>query len=232
MSKSGCLVCGASITYANSQQKHECAYCREMFSSLAACENGHFVCDDCHTKPGEGVITRECLQHQGTDPIALANAIMHDSAIKMHGPEHHYLVPAVLITCYYNKIGKREHTREALEKAKQRAAHVPGGFCGSNGSCGAGIGSGIFMSVITQATPLSTISWQQANFTTAKSLLEIAKRGGPRCCKRDSYLAIQTAIDQADEYFSVSLTKSKPLCGFTAQNKQCLHEECDFYPAS
>ncbi|WP_157677552.1 DUF5714 domain-containing protein [Methanoregula boonei] len=42
------------------------------------------------------------------------------------------------------------------------------------------------------ATPLSHREWQQANFAVAKSPETIALHGDPRCCKRNTFLAINT----------------------------------------
>ncbi|VUT25840.1 MAG: hypothetical protein MOIL_01256 [Candidatus Methanolliviera sp. GoM_oil] len=55
-----------------------------------------------------------------------------------------------------------------------------GGFCGYHGDCGAAVGTGIFISLITDATPLSKHEWKLSNLMTAKSLLSIANHGGPR----------------------------------------------------
>ncbi len=230
MNHSGCLVCGGVIAYRETEQPMDCYFCGGRFESMAHCIEEHFVCDDCHTKPAEGIITKLCVQNSGIDPIALADKIMQHEAIKMHGPEHHFMVPAVLLACYYTQLEQVEKIPAALEKARQRASHVPGSFCGTNGACGAGIGTGVFLSVATQATPLSTDSWRYANATTAKSLLSIAQMGGPRCCKRDSYSALQTGISAAQEYLSVELESSEPQCGIFHNNKECTETACPYYP--
>jgi len=110
----------------------------------------------------------------------------------MHGPEHHFLVPAVLIAAYYNLNVEYQTKIQNLKIARQRSEKIPGGFCGSHGTCGACIGAGIFFSIITQTTPLSGKTWQQSNLLTGTCLVEIAMKGGPRCCKRDTLLLLPT----------------------------------------
>jgi hypothetical protein len=117
-----------------------------------------------------------------------------------------------------------------LNIAKSRAEKVLGGFCGSHGNCGAAVGTGIFVSVITNATPLSKEKWQLSNLMTAKSLFSIANQGGPRCCKRTSFLAIIEAVEFIKEHFGMSLpTRERIHCGFSHLNTECLHDHCKFF---
>ena len=73
----------------------------------------------------------------------------------MHGPEHHFLIPAVLLSAFYNVSGEPGEKEKKIKQARKRAENVLGGFCGFYGDCGAAVGTGIFVSVITGATPLS-----------------------------------------------------------------------------
>ena len=75
---------------------------------------------------------------------------------------------------------------EALHEMMRRGGEVPGGACGFWGACGAGISTGMFMSIITGSTPLQTDAWGLSNQMTAAALAKIGEVGGPRCCKRDS----------------------------------------------
>jgi hypothetical protein len=139
-------------------------------------------------------------------------------------------VPAALLTSYYNYQKEYETKKGKLNIAKGRAEKVLGGFCGSHGNCGAGVGTGIFISVITNATPLSKDVWRLSNLMTAKSLFSIANGGGPRCCKRDSFLAILEAAEFVKEHFGIRLPiKEKITCSFSHLNTECLHENCKFY---
>ena len=63
---------------------------------------------------------------------------------------------------------------------------------------------------------------------TAKSLEGIAEIGGPRCCKRDSFLSILAAIDFVKDNFGVEMEKPEVVCRFSAQNNQCIGKRCPF----
>ena len=117
-----------------------------------------------------------------------------------------------------------------LEAIRSRAELVKGGFCGTHGSCGAAMGAGIFCSVLTDNTPLSTETWRLSNKITAKCLDSVAEHGGPRCCKRDTFLSILSSADFLNEEMDVELEVSREVeCEFSDMNKDCLMEECDFY---
>ena len=161
--------------------------------------------------------------------MEMALTLMKNPQVKMHGPEHHFLVPAVLLSAYYNL--KKDKVKKAvkIEEAGKRAEHVLGGFCGYYGNCGAAVGTGIFISLITEATPLSEYEWKLSNTMTAKSLLAIANKGGPRCCKRTTFLAIIEAVKFLRKNFDVEFTIEKVKCEFNSLNKECLKDRCPFY---
>jgi len=113
---------------------------------------------------------------------------------------------------------------------RKRAKYLLGGFCGHYGACAAGVGTGVFISLITEATPLSKQEWKLSNMMTSKSLLSIANVGGPRCCKRTVFLSITEAVNFLDENFGVKININKNLrCEFSSLNKECLREKCPFY---
>jgi hypothetical protein len=105
-----------------------------------------------------------------------------------------------------------------------------GGFCGFYGACGAGVGTGIFLSLILKTTPLSGLEWQLCNQITSDSLRVIAESGGPRCCKRDSFLALQTAVVFLKEKLDIILPMREVIqCEFSDKNKECLKTACTYY---
>jgi hypothetical protein len=210
------LVCAAQLAYYTDARPFTCLLCGREFQSEVSCEQGHFICDSCHSTSANELIEKVCAQSESTQPVELAITLMKSPAVKMHGPEHHYLVPAVLLTTYYNKKGQPDEKAKKLRVAYQRAENVLGGFCGFYGACGAGVGTGIFISLITDSTPLSTETWGLANQITSESLARIAELGGPRCCKRDPFLALKSASEFVREHFSVTLPISDPLlCDFS-----------------
>jgi hypothetical protein len=228
--RSGCLICGRDLIYFDADKRLICSICGQAFHSNVHCINSHFICDACHSLSATEYIEKYCISAKMIDPIELAQTLMESPTIKMHGPEHHFLVPAVLLTSYYNYQKEYETKKAKLNIAKGRAEKVLGGFCGSHGNCGAGVGTGLFVSIITNTTPLSKEGWRLSNLMTAKSLFSIANRGGPRCCKRDSFLAIIEAVEFMKEHFGISLPiKEKISCSFSHLNTECLHEHCRFH---
>lgn len=225
----GCLICGKPLEYFTHTKKLECAICGGIYETNAACEDGHFICDECHSHEAFNFIISYALKSEHRNPFKIADEVMKNKLVKMHGPEHHYLVTAALLTAYKNSGGDID-LEECLKTAFQRTKDVPGGICGLWGSCGAGICSGIFISIITKATPLSEEEWSLANMMTSLSLNDISQNGGPRCCKRDTYLALNRAAVFVKEHFSIEMeTPDSIYCGFYPNNKQCKKESCLFY---
>ena len=231
--KSGCVVCGKELCYQDQAEELRCMFCNNVFSTQAKCVDNHFVCDACHSLSANDLIERFTIASDSIDPIHSAITLMKSPTVKMHGPEHHFLVPAVLLSAFYNAqcaIGEKE---TKIKKARQRAEHVLGGFCGFYGDCGAAVGTGIFMSVMTDSTPLSVKEWRLSNLMTADSLRTIALAGGPRCCKRNSFLAILEAVRFVKDHFEVTLNADRDTvtCEFSHLNKECKKAECRFHPA-
>ena len=138
------------------------------------------------------------------------------------------MVGAALLTAYKNTGGEIDLSK-AVQEMYRRGNAVPGGACGFWGACGAGVSAGQFMAIVTASTPLATGPWGLSNQITAKALESIGKNGGPRCCKRDSYLSILAAIDFVAEHLNVHMEKTTPVCTRSRQNNQCIGNRCPFF---
>lgn len=241
----GCLLCGQELDYKEKDEDVTCSYCGKPYNSRVACISGHFVCDHCHSSGPSQLILSHCSTIESVNPMEMAELLMTSPGFNMHGPEHHFLVPAVLTTAYYNAI-MNDHERpeeiqsmmiRKLNVAMNRAGNVPGGSCGFHGACGAAVGTGIFISLITDTNPLSIDGWKQANLMTAKVLTSIGEIGGPRCCKRNTFIAIQEAVRFLSENFNIHLSsnynkvseKFPTICEFTSFNKECIGLRCPFF---
>lgn len=228
----GCMVCGKELVYTQELSDVTCEICGEKYDVDVKCPDGHYVCDSCHNKSGNEFIIEYCSESKETDPLAIVYDIMKNPSINLHGPEHHYLVPAALITAYYNKIGDQKLKEEKLAIAKERASYVKGGLCGNYGACGAAIGSGIFASVITEATPLTEETWGFANKMTGSILMDMGEIGGPRCCKRNTFLSVIKAAENLYNENGIKLLdfeNVEPFCEYKAHNKQCIKERCPYF---
>ena len=221
-----CLICGAPLIYLDTDEVMECAICHKRERSKTRCVEGHFVCSECHTQ-GMDSIFGLCMGEISKNPLEILEKMMSMPFCHMHGPEHHVMVGAALLTAYKNA-GGDINLPKALQEMYSRGKAVPGGACGFWGACGAGVSAGQFVSIVTGSTPLAVEPWGLSNRMTAKALESIGKVGGPRCCKRDSYLAILAAIDFAAEHLNVHMDKTMPVCTRSKQNNQCIGKRCPF----
>ena len=223
--RTGCLGCGAELVYQAQAEPMICAGCGRAFESTARCASGHFFCDLCHSGDAVDVIERLCLDSEATDPAALAREVMHHPALKMHGPEHHFLTPATLVVAWCALRGESWERKVALlAEARRRAVQVPGG------SCGAAIGAGIFVSLVTGATPRSREPWALSQAITAELLGTYARLGGPRCCKRNTWLATLTAAKFSGKHLGTPMPARGAQCDFSPLNPDCHTVHCPFYP--
>lgn len=225
--KEECLICKAPLEYLEEDVLMECAICHKKENSKARCVEGHYVCNDCHTQ-GMDCILGLCLQEKSTNPIEIIEKMMSMPFCHMHGPEHHVMVGAALLTAYKNAGGEID-LQKALPEMYKRGKEVPGGVCGFWGACGAGISTGIYISILTKSSPLAKEAWSLSNQMTSRALGEIAAHGGPRCCKRDSYLAIMEAVKFTEEKLGIKMEHGNVMCSRSSNNNQCLHEQCPFY---
>lgn len=226
MAKEECVICKAPLEYLEMDELMECAICHKKEYSKTRCVNGHYVCNDCHTA-GVDAVVGLCMAETSRNPVEIIDKMMALPFCHMHGPEHHVMVGAALLTAYRNAGGEID-LAVALMEMMRRGKSVPGGACGFWGACGAGISSGMFISIISKSTPLAKEPWGLANRMTSKALDEIGKIGGPRCCKRDSYLSLLAAIDYVKEHFGVEMERPQIMCHFSGRNNQCIGERCPF----
>lgn len=225
----GCLVCRAPLVYLENSEMMECMICHKKENSRTRCANGHYVCNDCHTQ-GMDVIIGLCLEDRSRDPVEIMEKMMGLPFCHMHGPEHHVMVGCALLTAYKNAGGGVD-LESALTEMYDRGKSVPGGACGFWGACGAGISTGMFVSIISGSTPLAKEAFGLSHRMTAKALEQIGRIGGPRCCKRDSYLSILAAIDFVEENFKIHMERPEVVCSRATANGQCIGKRCPFAKA-
>lgn len=174
-------------------------------------------------------IVARCLQETSKNPVEIFNKIAEEEFIRIHGPEHHILDGAVLLTTFFNAGGKIDLAK-SLEELVCRGLQMPGATCGQWGVCGAVSSMGAALSIIDGTGPLSADeTWGAHMKFTSKALGALAEVGGPRCCKRDAFLAFSEAIDFINENYDVTLEKSDIKCGYSGKNQQCIGTRCPFY---
>jgi hypothetical protein len=72
-------------------------------SSEATCQQGHYVCDACHSSSANDLIENVCIRSGSAAPVELAISLMNAPSVAIHVPEHYFLVPPVLLTVFYNQ---------------------------------------------------------------------------------------------------------------------------------
>ncbi|MDO4478043.1 MAG: DUF5714 domain-containing protein [Lachnospiraceae bacterium] len=167
-----------------------------------------------------------------TDPVAIAFELMNREDVPMHFPFHHLIVPAALLTAAAVSRGDDfEKLEKRLAVAVDRSKNILGGFCGFYGACGASVGTGIFMSIMTDSSPMSTTTWSWCNEATAKTLGKLAELGGPRCCKRSVFGVLTEIVPYANEKLGTTMTLPESVtCTFYERNRECKKTACPFYP--
>ena len=226
-SKENCAVCGRPLVYGTEEVTRHCGFCGKECPALIYCPEGHYVCDTCHSRSALDVLREVLESTSSADPAAILEKVMSHPSVPMHGPEHHAMVPAVILAAVKN--AGYPVPEGAVEKAIERGSKVPGGWCGFYGVCGAAIGAGTAVSVLTGATPLTgetrTLANEATTFTLGKML-----DGAPRCCKRASRRAIEAAVEFLKKRMDIRLdTGEKVKCRYASRNHECIKEDCPYY---
>lgn len=224
----GCVLCGKPLRYEQEGREYTCAICGRKQVANIICPDGHFVCDDCH---GTGYMraAASLRESRGQDPLQLLEDVMALPEIHLNGPEHHILVPCVLLTACANA-GVEITLETALPEAIRRARRIPGGTCGYWGVCGAAVGTGIFASVLLGTTPLKQDIWHIPQLLTAACLVRLAEIGGPRCCKRTSRICIEVGAQFVEEQLGLTLPRSPVRCSYARNQRECIGGECPYFP--
>ena len=179
--KENCGVCGTPLIYAAEEVMVKCHICGKEAKARIYCPSGHYICDACHRQQTIDIMKQMLSSSISRSPLEIAEQIMAEPVVPMHGPEHHVIVPAAIVTAVRN--AGYDVPVKALEQAISRGSQVPGGWCGFFGDCGAAVGIGIAVSVLTGATPLTGKQRSLAIEATSRALAHLCD-DGPRCCKR------------------------------------------------
>jgi hypothetical protein len=226
-SKENCGVCGKPLIYGTKEVIRRCDFCGKEFHALIYCPEGHYVCDACHSRGALDILRDVLSKTTSADPMEILEKVMAHPSVPMHGPEHHAMVPAIIVAAVKN--AGYPVPEGAVEKAIERGSKVPGGWCGFYGACGACIGVGIAVSVLTGATPLTGKTRSLANEATAFALNKMID-GGARCCKRASRKAMEAAVEFLGTRMGINLNISREIkCGYVQRNRECVREACAYY---
>ena len=224
----GCMVCGAELVYSQASRQLTCHYCRRNVSGNVVCRSGHFVCDKCHAHDALSIVREVCLNSGETDMAALMAKVRNHPAFPMHGPEHHAMVPAIILAAYRNTTGRLG--RDQILTGMERGSAIAGGSCAFLGICGAAMGVGIAFSIIVRGDPYKAAERQKVQQATAEVLKAIGQHEAARCCQRDCWIALTEAARLSERYLGVRLrAEARPACLQSEKNQECLGAACPLY---
>jgi hypothetical protein len=226
-SVNNCGVCARPLVYTPDSITSTCALCGKVEKTNIYCPAGHYVCNTCHSKAALEVLKEILSTTQSTDPAAIMEQVLSHPAVPMHGPEHHVIVPAAIVTAAKN--AGYAVPEGALDKVIERASKFPGGWCGLYGDCGAAVGAGIAVSVLTGATPLTGKPRTLAMAATSQAMATMLDEQ-PRCCKKATRRAIQSAVEFLRKNLDINLPDAgQTACTYSIRNKECAREKCPYY---
>ena len=173
------------------------------------------------------MIKKICLESKTKNPIELLNKIMNHESIPMHGPIHHIIDGACLLSAVHES-GVEFDLESALDEMIERGKKMPGAMCGHFGVCGSVTSLGAALSILHSTSPLSNDDYYKDHMKFTSMVLEkMSEIGGPRCCKRNAYLSMLTAIEFLEKY-DIHLDKEDVKCSFSSKNNQCIGNRCPF----
>ncbi len=227
-SMTGCMLCGKPLEYLKRDRPEPCVFCNKTLTANAVCEDGHFVCDDCHGSDMIEVAKHICTTTNATDMIDLLNQLRSHPLFPLHGPDHHFSVPGVILACYRNSGGSI--TDEDIITAIDRGKSVPGGACGFLGTCGAVLGVGIAFGIIFKSSPLTAKPRQKLQHLMQAVLAEQGKYESARCCQRETWTALEAAAALSKEHLQVELKAEGDVkCRQQKKNKECILKACPYF---
>lgn len=172
----------------------------------------------------------DCMASQKKNPIALFREIANQDYIRIHGPEHHILDGACILTAFYNAGGNID-LEEALKVLMCEGLKMPGAICGIWGVCGSVTSIGAALAIIDHTGPLTTDgTWGEHMEFTSRALERMAQINGPRCCKRNATISMTEAIAYVNAHYEVELESMDVICSYFPRNQECIKKRCPYFP--
>ncbi len=175
-------------------------------------------------------VIEECEKlNVSKNPIEIFLKLVNMDFVRMHGPEHHILDGACILTAFHNAGGNID-LKAGLERIAVEGRKMPGAICGMWGVCGAVTSVGAALAFIDGTGPLTNDgTWGEHMKFTSRALERIGSTRGPRCCKRDGFISLMTAVEYINEHYEVKLECDTPACTFSRVNAQCIGTKCPFF---
>ena len=204
-------------------------FLRQDLRISSFCPKGHHICPECRNLEVPQVLEKVISSSTSKSPSEILEKVMAHPKLTMHGANHHYIIPVVIVAAAKN--AGYEVPVEAMQQAMQRGQQVPGGWCGFCGACGAAVGVGIATGALIMSTPLNGKKRTLVMDATREATSRM-EDNAPRCCKKAGRIAMETAVDFLNEKLGIKLEKGKRIeCVYSARNKECIKQACSYYPA-
>lgn len=227
-----CKICGGQLEYFNSGKELTCVLCGKKEIGNIACQNGHYVCDECHGKDLFDNIKDYVLKSKKLNPFEIAEYLMNKDNVPMLGCENAWIAAGSLMVAIKNNGSVKvtdEQIVEALIRTKRQAI---GGYCGLTGVCGIAPAIGACFSVILGAACPKDQETAVTMKVVARIINKIADETGPCCCKNFVRTAIDESIKAAKEYLNVSLHSNSEaiICTYSSRHPHgCREAKCQYF---
>ncbi|UCE08971.1 MAG: hypothetical protein JSW61_08220 [Candidatus Thorarchaeota archaeon] len=226
-----CVVCGKRLLETRGDVI-SCSYCGHDEKSDFVCKDRHFVCETCRTCTPTEIILKTSVATPTDDSLFLANLLMHHPAIPMSGPEHHLLVPAILLTATHNA-GHRMALESRLRQALKRANRFGLGSCANLGACGAAMGVPIAISLLIGAEYTKPEERKTVLRASAVAMTAVANLPALRCCKASVYSSLSVGTDFIRRELELGVPPvPHPTCHFEGNSLECVRQECPYFEQS
>jgi hypothetical protein len=223
-----CVVCGKEL-HETAGQILQCTYCGRGEKSDFSCEPSHYVCEPCRTATAADVVRRTCANHRSGDYLSLANLLMRHPAVPAYGPEHHLVVPAVLLTVAHVS-GHAGSLDSMLNQSARRVARFTLGSCASTGVCGAAAGVPIAVSLLIEADYTKATERATVLRASSSAVAAIASLPGSRCCKASVYSSLNVGITFLRQDMGLKVSPAlSPICQFSEVVDGCYRDLCPFF---
>lgn len=208
---------------------YKCIYCGKEEKSDYICPNGDYICEDCRIANQEEITIKFLNYTKEGDILKNLNLLLRHPSFNFFGKEHHFILGPVVLTSLNNQGKLKWDPRRNIALIK-RTSFIPYGVCGTIGTCGVCSSVGATLSTLLKATYLRDKERSIVLRATGECLEELAKRGGPRCCKESIFVGLKILEKFFKEIFNIDLgLPQKIKCEFSDNNKECKKERCEFY---
>ncbi|HLP58046.1 MAG TPA: DUF5714 domain-containing protein [Candidatus Deferrimicrobium sp.] len=221
-----CSLCGEELQ--EETRPRVCSFCGRQEEGDWGCGNEHYTCEECRLAAPAEAIERVCLETGGRNPREIADLLMRHPAFKDHGIEHHLLVAPVILAALAN-VNETRVDKAKIQAALKRLMDIPIGVCGSRGDCGACVGAGAAVAIISGTSANPKLGRSRALKATGKALLRLAEMGGVRCCKQSVYVALETCCRLLSEELNISMEMEPITCAFSPKITDCKKGSCPYY---